>query len=337
MNTSIPPLAVSMGDPAGIGPDILLKAWSERETLGLPDFFAVADPDLLSRRADLLGIPIDVCTYEGIVESNCLNVLPLSQVTEGVPGKPSSQDGLATIESIETSVDLALSNSASAVVTCPINKKVLYDVGFEHPGHTEFLAELGSRYTGTDVIPVMMLAGPDLRTVPVTIHIPLLEVPKALTPRSIVEVSSITATALSDHFGVKNPRLAIAGLNPHAGESGSIGKEDAEIIKPAIDKLTKSGINARGPLPADTMFHATARANYDAAICMYHDQALIPAKMLGFDDAVNVTLGLPFIRTSPDHGTAYDIAGSGKANASSFVAAMKMAWEMKMCELEKHE
>ncbi len=326
-----------MGDPAGIGPDILLKAWSDRETLSLPDFFVVADPDLLSRRADLLGIPIDICTYEGIVESNCLNVLPLKQLTDGEPGKPSSQDALATIESIETSVDLALSNSASAVVTCPINKKVLYDVGFEHPGHTEFLAELGSRFTGSDVIPVMMLAGPDLRTVPVTIHIPLLEVPKALTTRSIVEVSSITAAALSDHFGVKNPRLAIAGLNPHAGEGGSIGKEDAAVIGPAIENLTKSGINTRGPLPADTMFHAAARETYDAAICMYHDQALIPAKMLGFDDAVNVTLGLPFIRTSPDHGTAYDIAGSGKANASSFVAALKMAWEMKVCELEKHE
>ena len=337
MNISIPPLAVSMGDPAGIGPDILIKAWSERKTLELPHFFAVCDPDLLLKRADLLGIPIELCTYEGIVENNCLNVLPLKQKTDGEPGIPSRQDALATIESIETSVDLALSNSASAVVTCPINKKVLYDVGFEHPGHTEFLAELGSKFTGDKVVPVMMLAGPELRTVPVTIHIPLLEVPKALNPQSIVEVTSITAAGLSNHFGIPNPRMAIAGLNPHAGEGGSIGKEDAAIISPAVEQLSGSGLNVRGPLPADTMFHSAARETYDAAICMYHDQALIPAKMLGFDDAVNVTLGLPFIRTSPDHGTAYDIAGSGKANASSFVAALKMAWEMKVCELEKHE
>jgi 4-hydroxythreonine-4-phosphate dehydrogenase len=211
------------------------------------------------------------------------------------------------------------------VVTCPIAKKPLYDAGFGFPGHTEYLAHLASRHIGRDVTPVMLLAGPDLRTVPVTIHIALADVPKVLTTELIIATARITAADLKSRFGIPRPRLAIAGLNPHAGEGGAMGLEDIAIVAPAVEMLKAEGIDAIGPLPADTMFHPRARASYDAALCMYHDQALIPAKTLAFDEAVNVTLGLPFIRTSPDHGTAFDIAGKGIARADSLIAALRLA------------
>jgi 4-hydroxythreonine-4-phosphate dehydrogenase len=211
------------------------------------------------------------------------------------------------------------------VVTNPIAKSVLYNAGFKFPGHTEFLADLGIKAFGQNVIPVMMIAGPMLRTVPVTIHIPLKDVPAALTETLIYQTCRIVAHDLNGRFGLSAPRLAISGLNPHAGEDGALGSEDAAIIAPAVARLRADGIDAFGPLPGDTMFHASARDTYDVAICMYHDQALIPAKALGFDDAVNVTLGLPFIRTSPDHGTAFSLAGTGKAKSSSLIAALKMA------------
>lgn len=238
------------------------------------------------------------------------------------------QNAAGIIEAIERAVALTLKGEASAVVTCPISKKPLYEAGFQHPGHTEFLAELASKHLGKPVTPVMMLAGPQLRAVPVTIHIPLSEVPVRLRTADIIEVSRITATELRERFGIASPRLAISGLNPHAGEGGAMGKEDDVVILPAIEALRHEGINARGPLPADTMFHAPARATYDAAVCMYHDQALIPAKALAFDETVNVTLGLPFIRTSPDHGTAFDIAGKGIARPDSLVAAIRLAQEL---------
>jgi 4-hydroxythreonine-4-phosphate dehydrogenase len=215
--------------------------------------------------------------------------------------------------------------SAAAIVTNPISKKSLYDAGFAYPGHTEYLGHLALTVFGDRANPVMMIAGPGLRTVPVTVHIPLHDVAGALTADAIVETGRTVHLALKRDFGIAAPRLAISGLNPHAGESGALGREDDAIVAPAVETLRGEGIDARGPLPADTMFHAEARARYDVAICMYHDQALIPAKMLGFDDAVNVTLGLPFIRTSPDHGTAFDIAGKGVARANSLIAALRMA------------
>ena len=213
-------------------------------------------------------------------------------------------------------------------MTCPIAKKPLYDAGFRFPGHTEFLGHLAELATGRPARPVMMLAGPDLRAVPVTIHIALAEVPRRLTTALIVETAAITAADLADKFGIHKPRLAVAGLNPHAGEGGAMGTEDEAVVRPAVEELQRRGIDARGPLPADTLFHPRARATYDAAICMYHDQALIPAKALAFDESVNVTLGLPFIRTSPDHGTAFDIAGKGIARPDSLIAALKLARAM---------
>ena len=235
-----------------------------------------------------------------------------------------------TVEAISTALNLTRTGDTRAIVRLPINKKSLYDAGFEYPGHTEFLGALASEFEGTEAQfkPVMMLAGPDLRAVPVTIHIPLSEVPSALTTDEIIKVISITARDLERRFHIKTPRIAVSGLNPHAGEEGAMGREDIEVIAPAIATLQKLGIDCFGPLPADTMFHKAARSRYDAAVCMYHDQALIPAKALAFDDTVNVTLGLPFVRTSPDHGTAYDIAGTGKANPASTIAALRMADSM---------
>ena len=323
------PLAVSLGDPSGIGPDVLLAAWANRNTVSIPDFFVAGDVEFLSRRAKALSLDIEFCNHhETGIKDNYLPVLDIEHPLIGIVGQPETKDALGTIKSIDICVELTLQGKASSVVTCPINKHVLYEAGFKQPGHTEYLAELSKKHTGRDIMPIMMLAGPELRTIPVTIHIPLHDVKQKLSTELIVETATIAAHDLQTKFGINAPRLAIAGLNPHAGENGSMGDEDAEIISPAIEKLKKANINAWGPLPADTMFHKQARETYDVAICMYHDQALIPAKTLGFDNAVNVTLGLPFIRTSPDHGTAYDIAGTGKANPSSFIAALKMAHEM---------
>ena len=330
--TSLPPLALTMGDPAGIGPDIALKMWERRQSLDLPPFFIVACPALLAERARSMGIEVQIRKCDESVallpDDGCLPVLPLQAPVSATAGVSRPGNVPAIIEAIDRAVSLVLGGAASAVVTNPIAKASLYAAGFAFPGHTEYLADLAGRHTGKDHTPVMMLAGPLLRTVPVTIHIPLAEVPGALSTKRIVETASITADALQGRLGVLEPRLAVSGLNPHAGESGALGSEEIEIIEPAIARLRASGILAEGPLPADTMFHASARSRYDAAICMYHDQALIPAKALGFDDAVNTTLGLPFIRTSPDHGTAFDIAGTGAARPDSLVAAMKLAAEM---------
>ena len=325
------PLAISLGDPSGIGPDILLKAWANRENTPLPDFFVAGDMDFLKRRASQLNLDIEFTEFQiGDLNNTALPVLDIGQHMIGMAGSPDKTDALATIKSIDTCVDMTMTGKASGMVTCPINKHVLYEAGFKQPGHTEYLAELGQNHTDKEIRPVMMLAGPELRTVPVTIHIALQDVPGRLTKELIVETAKITERDLRERFGLSRPRLAISGLNPHAGENGSMGHQDQEIVKPAVDELKAMGIKAWGPLPADTMFHKSARETYDVAICMYHDQALIPAKTLGFDDAVNVTLGLPFIRTSPDHGTAYDIAGTGKANPSSFIAALKMAHQMSL-------
>ncbi|QND50072.1 4-hydroxythreonine-4-phosphate dehydrogenase PdxA [Rhizobium lusitanum] len=326
------PLALTQGDPAGIGPDITLAAWLRRGELALPPFLFLGDPNVLAARALQLNLDIplreaDAATACGVF-AEALPVLPIAAGVTVVAGEPHVATAKGTIAAIETAVSLTMNGDTTAVVTNPIAKSVLYDAGFGFPGHTEFLADLATRATGKPVLPVMLLAGPKLRAIPVTIHIPLKDVPQALTLDLIVETCRITDHDLRTRFGIAKPRLAVAGLNPHAGENGAIGKEDEEIIRPAIELLRKEGIDAFGPLPADTMFHDDARRRYDVAICMYHDQALIPAKALGFDDSVNVTLGLPFVRTSPDHGTAFGIAGKGVAKEDSLVAALRLASEI---------
>ncbi|ARM87753.1 4-hydroxythreonine-4-phosphate dehydrogenase 1 [Rhizobium sp. CIAT894] len=327
------PLALSQGDPAGIGPDITLMAWLRRRELGLPPFFLIGDPGVLALRARQLNLAVSIRETDRASEAagmfaDALPVMPVPAGIEVVAGEPHAATAKGTIAAIEKAVSLVIDGEALAVVTNPIAKSVLYEAGFRFPGHTEFLADLATRATGRPVTPVMMLSGPKLRAIPVTIHIPIRDVPQALTSELIMETCRIAHEDLQQRFGIAAPRLAVAGLNPHAGEDGTIGKEDEDIIRPAIERLRDEGIDAIGPLPADTMFHDEARARYDVAVCMYHDQALIPAKALGFDDSVNVTLGLPFVRTSPDHGTAFGIAGKGLAREQSLVAALKLAAQL---------
>jgi 4-hydroxythreonine-4-phosphate dehydrogenase len=326
------PLVLTMGDPSGIGPDVTLAMWQLRAQLNVPSFVVLGCPEVLLERAHLLDLDVTIAEVDprqhNRLPLGSLAVAPLENPVTARPGRPDSRNSAAIIESIERAVELTLAGNASAIVTNPIAKSQLYEAGFSFPGHTEFLAELAARFTGKPVQPVMMLAGPKLRAVPVTIHIPLRQVPDQLTTAAIVTTAEIVASDLASRFGIANPRLALAGLNPHAGESGALGQEETEIISPAISQLNAKGIEAIGPLPADTMFHDSARQLYDVALCMYHDQALIPAKALGFDDTVNVTLGLPFIRTSPDHGTAFDIAGKGLARSDSLIAATRLALQL---------
>ena len=326
------PLALTQGDPAGIGPDITLAAWLKRREYGLAPFLYVGDPEVLAARARLLGLDVPILETDAagatVSFGEKLPVYPLAAGALVAPGEPHVATAAGTVAAIEQAVAFAFEGTVAAVVTNPIAKSVLYSSGFGFPGHTEFLAELAYRTTGEKVTPVMMLAGPKLRAIPVTIHIPIKDVPAALTEALILETCRTADRDLRTRFGISQPRLAIAGLNPHAGEDGAIGREDADVIHPAIRRLRDEGINAFGPLPADTMFHDEARSRYDVAICMYHDQALIPAKALGFDTSVNVTLGLPFIRTSPDHGTAFGIAGQGVARESSLVEALRLAAEL---------
>ncbi len=325
-------LALTSGDPSGIGPEIAIAAWQARRERQVPPFFLLCDPALVERRARSLraGLVTAIVTPDSTAGTfeRALPVVPLEAAFVDEAGKPSAANAAGIVESIRRAVAAVDDGSAAAIVTNPIAKKLLYDAGFRHPGHTEFLGELAGERTGRPVRPVMMLAGPELRAVPVTIHIPLSQVPAALSRELIVETARITAQDLTRRFRIASPRLAVSGLNPHAGEDGAMGSEEQEVIAPAIHALRAEGIEAAGPLPADTMFHAAARQRYDAAICMYHDQALIPAKALAFDETVNVTLGLPFIRTSPDHGTAFDIAGKGVARCDSLVAALKIARAM---------
>ncbi|WP_065755058.1 4-hydroxythreonine-4-phosphate dehydrogenase PdxA [Bradyrhizobium paxllaeri] len=325
------PLALTSGEPAGIGPDIALEAWRRRGELDLPPFYLLGDRTFFAERAKILGLPVELADAApeeaGAAFANALPVVATGETATARPGQPDDSSAGAVLASIRMAVDHVRQGRAGAVVTNPIAKSVLYRAGFRHPGHTEFLAELAAD-GGKLPQPVMMLWSPALAVVPVTIHLSLREALAQLSTELIVSTARIAATDLKAHFGLGSPRLALSGLNPHAGEDGSLGREDIEIVAPAVDILRKDGIDARGPLPADTMFHAAARKNYDCAICMYHDQALIPIKTIAFEDAVNVTLGLPFIRTSPDHGTAFDIAGSGKANPSSLAAALRLAARM---------
>lgn len=331
-NFLTPPLAITIGEPAGIGPELILKCWQEREQNNLAPFIVLGDPDFIQQRANAMQMDVNIktSTVENSLQDfdTALPVLPLSGSITGDFGKPTISDGKLVCEAISTAVKMTMENKTSGIVTAPINKKALYDSGFKHPGHTEFLADLANKITGNKHHPVMMLAGPDLRTIPVTIHIAVNEISEQLTSDLIIKTGEIAHHDLKNKFGINAPRIAVAGLNPHAGENGSMGMEDINIVAPAVEALKAKGINAFGPLPADTLFHARARENYDVVLCMYHDQALIPAKTLAFDDSVNVTLGLPFIRTSPDHGTAYDIAGKGIAKPNSMMAAIKLAQNM---------
>jgi 4-hydroxythreonine-4-phosphate dehydrogenase len=323
------PLALTMGEPAGIGGEVAIKAWLERERYRVPPFYLIDDPNRLENLATQLGTSINFAPIDAPEEAigaydQALPVFKHSLASQPVPGTPLLDNAMSVITAIDTAVDHVCTGRADAVVTNPIHKKILVDAGFGHIGHTDYLAELAGEGTRA----VMMLACSELKVVPVCVHMSLRESISALSKELIIESTNITVAALKKNFGIQQPHIAITGLNPHAGEGGTIGNEEIEIIRPAIEQMKRDGLSVRGPEPADTLFHERARAGYDAAICMYHDQALIPIKTIDFHGAVNVTLGLPFIRTSPDHGTAFEIAGTGVANESSLIAALKMASRM---------
>jgi 4-hydroxythreonine-4-phosphate dehydrogenase len=335
----LPPLALTMGEPAGIGGEIALRAWraGRRERPGegavaegtTPCFFVIDDPRRLAALAARLRLKTPLETIAAPAEASAvfpeaLPVLALDLPLIPQPGHPEPANAPAVIASIERAVALVRNGEAAAIVTNPIQKDLLYDAGFGYPGHTEFLAALAE----APASPVMMLACPGLRVVPVTVHLALAAAIAALSTEAIVHAGRVTAAALGSDFGIARPRLAVAGLNPHAGEGGALGREEIEVIGPAVEALRRDGIDVKGPAPADTLFHAAARQGYDAALCMYHDQALIPLKTIDFAHGVNITLGLPFVRTSPDHGTALDIAGTGRADPRSLIAALASARDM---------
>jgi len=316
------PLAVSLGDPAGIGPEIVAKCWDNRAAFNLSPFAAIGDPRSI---AAVWDGPIEVIDDPREIDSAFDVGLPLIQIAsaeDDMPGHPSVAGAHCSLDSLEIAVGLARSSSASAVVTGPVSKEQLYTIGFSHPGQTEFVAERCGISPGNVA---MMLAGPTLRTVPVTTHLPLAQVAGELSAALIESRGRTVLRGLQRNFGIAEPRLAIASLNPHAGEGGMLGREEIELIEPAIAALRAEGWRVSGPHAADTLFHASARARYDAALCMYHDQALIPLKALHFEDGVNVTLGLPIVRTAPDHGTAFDIAGQDRADPRPMAAAIRMA------------
>jgi 4-hydroxythreonine-4-phosphate dehydrogenase len=321
------PLALTMGDPAGIGPELTLRAWIARASLSSP-FFALADPKALGALARRLGLEAPIAEVSPAEASaafaRALPVVALAAPADARPGVSDPRFAPAVIEAIERAVGYARIGEASAIVTNPIAKATLYAAGFEFPGHTEFLGALAAKW-GAPAQPVMMIWSPALAVVPVTIHVALSEVPKLLTRELIASTARIVAADMTRRFSLARPRLALAGLNPHAGEGGAMGREEIDVIAPAIRELRAEGLDVVGPLPADTMFHPAARARYDVALAMYHDQGLIPAKTLAFDAGVNVTLGLPFVRASPDHGTAFDIAGKGLANPASLIEALRLA------------
>ncbi|MBI4970200.1 MAG: 4-hydroxythreonine-4-phosphate dehydrogenase PdxA [Rhodospirillales bacterium] len=323
------PLVLTPGEPAGIGGVIALRAWLSLRLSGRPVFVLIDDPKRMAALAAALGLDVPIRAIDEPGEAaacfaDALPVLPMAWPAPPVAGQLDPANAQAVVAAIEQAVALVQAGRAKALVTNPIHKETLYRAGFAHPGHTEFLAHLA----GGDLEPVMMLAGRDLRVVPVTVHVALAQAIRSLTAQRIVSAGRIVAQALGRDFGIARPRLVVAGLNPHAGEGGAMGLEDGLIVAPAVAELQALGLDVRGPLPADTLFHEAARATYDAALCHYHDQALIPIKTLDFHGAVNVTLGLPFVRTSPDHGTALDRAASGDANPASLIAALDLAARM---------
>jgi len=329
MGLSDAPLALTLGDPAGIGPDITLLAFAARSQETVPSFVLLGDTNVLAGRAEALGLSVPIVSVASAREAaqrfaEALPVLPIDVPGPVAAGRPDLAAMPAVKQSIERAVDLVLKGEARAVVTNPVSKALLYQAGFTFPGHTEYLAALAGG-DGAPPHPVMMLVAGPFKVVPITIHIPLKDVPRALTRELILETIRITDEDLRRFFGYVRPRLAVSGLNPHAGEDGSLGTEEIDIIAPAIEAARAQGIDVTGPYPADTLFHETARERYDAALCMYHDQALVPFKTLAFEEGVNVTLGLPFVRTSPDHGTAFDIAGTDQANPRSLIEALRLA------------
>lgn len=319
---SLKPLAVALGDPAGIGAEIIAKSWEKRVSAALPPFFVVGDPGALD--AVWRG-PLQLISDPGDAAAVFCDALPIIRVTGSarvIPGQPDLDGARNSLDSLEMAVGLARSGAAGALVTGPVSKAQLYAIGFTHAGQTEFVAERCG--VSSDLV-AMMLAGPTLRTVPVTTHIPLADVPGALTIDQIVMKGRAAIRGLKRQFGIAVPRIAVAGLNPHAGENGSLGREEIDIILPAIEKLREEGHDVTGPHPPDAMFHEHRRRSYDAALCLYHDQALIPLKTLHFDEGVNITLGLPIVRTAPDHGTAFAIAGRGLADPGATIAALTLA------------
>src|SRR5262245_18063563 len=323
------PLALTLGEPAGIGPDITFAAWRRRAELNLAPFYLLADPDFVARCAQRIAPDVPIAVVEPAAAAtsfaSALPVVDIGVPVSAEPGHPDRSSAPAALAAIRRAVADVNAGTASAIVTNPVAKNVLYRSGFAEPGHTEFLAKLAEESTGAAARAVMMLWSPELAVVPVTIHLPLKDVVASLSSELVVETGCIVARDLRDRFGIARPRLAVAGLNPYAGGDGTLGDEDLTVVRPAVERLKAEGIDARGPLPADSLFHQSARATYDVALAMYHDQALIPIKTLAFDHAVNVTLGLPFVRTSPDHGTAFDTAGTGRADATSLIAALHLA------------
>lgn len=318
-----------MGEPAGIGPEITIKAWRARKAGQLPPFFVIGPPALYAARARQLNIDLPLVEIDTPKDAIAAfdGALPIVSIDapEASAGKPIPDTAASVIQSINMATQLALEGQVSAMVTNPIHKAALMQAGFAYPGHTDYLAALAAEASGSEISVLMLLAIPGLRVVPLVVHEPLARVPGLITTGSIVAAGHLLAAALKADFGIGRPRIAVAGLNPHAGESGRLGREEQDIIEPAIAKLRSEGIDATGPFAADTLFHEEARKTYDAALCMYHDQALIPLKSLNFHEGVNITLGLPFVRTSPDHGTALDIAALGQADARSLCAALRMA------------
>lgn len=322
-------IALTMGEPAGIGGELTLKAWAERKKEGLPPFFVIDDPARLKNINPDIPIQIIECAEQAIdVFDEALPVLPIELAESVMVGTLNPKNGKAVLESITRAVDLCLNGEAVGVVTNPIHKAILYDIGFKHPGHTEFVADICSQRSNERETPIMMLAAKDLCVVPLTVHVSLSDVPAMITQELICKKLRIVNESLKRDYKIASPRIAVAGLNPHAGEGGKFGLEDQGVIVPALDVLKAEGIEVSGPHPADTLFHAEARAKYDVAIGMYHDQALIPLKTLDFYGGVNATLGLSVVRTSPDHGTALNIAGKGIARADSLINAIKMAAEI---------
>lgn len=340
-NPNALPFAISIGEPSGIGPEIILKCWAVRDEQKLPDFIVIGSEQILAKTARKLGLKIPLQTVSCLSEvkghfQNALPVLDIGHDADFEFGKPSTQTAALTLGAIEKSVELIFDQKAAGLITAPIQKSILYKSGFTSPGHTEYLAELCKKITSAAEIPVMMLVSDGLRVVPLTIHTPFIQVAKSITPDLIRRTCEKINMALIQDFGIKNPRIAVAGLNPHAGEDGAMGNEEQLVITPALDRLRNQGMDIRGPLPADTMFHAEARARYDAALCMYHDQALIPIKTLDFDGGVNVTIGLPIVRTSPDHGAALNIAGQNLASPNSMINAIKVAEKIYANRMANH-
>ncbi len=316
------PLAVSMGDPAGIGPEIIAKAWAKREAHDLPPFVAIGDARAIERVWNGPLVRVTSLDEGSAAFATGVPVLSVEDAGDVVPGAPDTDGARCALHSLELAVGLVRTGAARALVTGPVSKARLYAIGFSHPGQTEFVAE---RFGIAGENAVMMLAGPSLRVVPITTHVPLNAVSSLLTIDLILARARATARGLTRNFGIEAPRLAFAGFNPHAGEQGALGREEIDVIEPAIAILQAEGIDATGPFAADTLFHPRARATYDAALCCYHDQALVPLKTIHFDEGVNITLGLPIVRTSPDHGTAFSIAGKDMAEPGAMIAAIAMA------------